>query len=227
MNAGDHRRLVEREVLHRLRKVQLRGRLDAIDAVSPVHLVGVHREDLFLRVALLDLKGEEHLLDLAFRRELVRQKQLSGELLGDRAGPAAAPASRGPPHGRNEEATNVDPAVVEERTVLGRDERVAQHGRNVGVGDDHAPFGGELADDGAVASDDAGDRSRRVLVERRDLREVTRKREEYAAGRARHRGEEEERRDAEVPGEAPGQSVHGLTVYGNRLACQRLFRLRA
>ena len=161
-----------------------------------VHLVGVHREDLFLRVPLLDLKGEEHLLDFSFRRELVRQEQLSRELLRDRAGPAAAAASHGPPHGRHEQAANADAAVLEERTVLGRDERVAQHRRNVGVRDDHAPFGRELADDGAVASDDAGDRSRRVLVERRDLREVT--------GKARTvrrpavpdtRGKEEERRD--------------------------------
>ena len=63
-DAGDERRLLERQLLVRLVEVQPRRGLDAVRAVAEVHLVAVDREDFLLRVALLDLEREDDLPDL-------------------------------------------------------------------------------------------------------------------------------------------------------------------
>src|SRR5438093_958283 len=64
-------------------------RLDPVRAVAEVHLVAVDREDLFFRVALLDLNGEDRFLDLALDRFFARQPELvaqvARDLLGERA----------------------------------------------------------------------------------------------------------------------------------------------
>ena len=90
-DAGDGRRLFERQLLGRLAEVQLRRRLHAVGAVAEVDLVAIHREDLGLRVALLDLDGDERLLDLALPRAVagreadVGGEQVARQLLGERA----------------------------------------------------------------------------------------------------------------------------------------------
>src|SRR6185503_18992723 len=94
-DAGDERRLFERELLVALVEVQPGRRLDAVGAVAEIHLVAVDREDLPLGVALLDLDGEDRLADLALERLLIRQAELILEvprqLLRERARPLRAP----------------------------------------------------------------------------------------------------------------------------------------
>ena len=70
-DAGDERRLLERQLLVRLVEIQPRRRLDAVRAVAEVHLVAVDREDLALGVALLDLDGEDRSRGSSARSELL------------------------------------------------------------------------------------------------------------------------------------------------------------
>ena len=62
---GDQRRLGQGQVLDRLAEVEAARRLDPVVAVAEVDLVAVEGEDLLLREVLLDLEGEDDLLDLA------------------------------------------------------------------------------------------------------------------------------------------------------------------
>jgi len=54
--------------------------------------------------------------------------------------------------------------VTFEAGVFGGDDRLAQPRRHVVITDDHAPFRGEGADFASVASEQAGDGVRAVLV---------------------------------------------------------------
>ena len=129
-DAGDERRLLERQLLVRLVEVEPRRRLDAVGAVAEVHLVAVDREDLLLRVPLLDLDREDRFANLALEGLLVGQAELilevARELLGQRAGALRAPPLDDVGERRDEDAPDVDAEVAVELGVLGRDDRLAQ-----------------------------------------------------------------------------------------------------
>ncbi len=172
-DAGDERRFFERQVVDALAEVHLRGGLDAVRAVAPVDLIAVQREDLFLRVPLLDLHRDDRFLDLPLPRPVAGGEADGG---GNRLR-ASCCVSVLPPgvrarrddvaHQRQHHARDAQPGVVEEPVVLGRDDGVAQDLGNLLVGDDRAALDGEVADDRAVASEHARDGVRRVVVERR------------------------------------------------------------
>ena len=147
-DAGDHRRLFDRQVLDRLAEVQLRRRLDAVGAVAEVHLVAVEREDLLLGVALLDLHRQQQLLDLALPGLLVGEEQLAGELLGQRAGAAGlAHLDQVGDDGAGQPG-EAQAEVLEEAGVLGGQDGLAHLQRDVVVAQDHATLDRELADHG-------------------------------------------------------------------------------
>ena len=75
-----------------LPKYRRDGGLHAVDAVPEVHLIAVEREDLVLRVALLDLNREDGFLDLPLPRLFIGEEQLARELLGQRARARGLPA---------------------------------------------------------------------------------------------------------------------------------------
>ena len=108
----------------------------------------------------------------------------------------------------DDDAPDVDAEVPVELGVLGRDDRLPQQRVDVVVADDDAALGGELADHLAVARVDARDRARRVVVERRDLRQVAGVGEEHAAEDAEHRRDDEQRDDAGVAGDADDDVGH-------------------
>ena len=155
-DAGDEGRFLERELLVRLAEIHARRGFDAVRAVPQVHLVAVDREDLALRVPLLDLDRENQLLHLplegvgkgllAFRREPELLLEIARELLRERAG------ALGPPHlddvGQRggADAPDVDAEMAVELRVFGGDDRLLQQRVDVVVADDDAPLGGELAD---------------------------------------------------------------------------------
>ena len=108
------------------REVGPRGHLDPPGVVQERDRVEVELKDLVLGIDPLDLARGDGLLELARERGLVADlvgEQVPGQLLGDRRGPAQAPARRragrdgAPP-------VEVDPAVRVEPPVLGRDERL-------------------------------------------------------------------------------------------------------
>ena len=82
-DAGEHRALVEREVLDILAEVRARRGLHAVGALAEVDLVEVELQDLRLRVLMLEPEGQEDFLDLALQRAVLRQVGVLGQLLRD------------------------------------------------------------------------------------------------------------------------------------------------
>ncbi len=109
----------------------------------------------------------------------------------------------------DEDARDADPEVPVETRVLGRHDGLAQRRRDVVVLHDDAALGGELADDLAVRRVDPRDGVRRVLVERGDVRQVARVGEQDAADDAEDGGDEEERDEPGVTGDAKDDVGHG------------------
>ena len=93
---GEQRRFLERQVLCRLPEIQARRGFGAVRPVAPRNVIAVEREDLALRVALLDLNRQERFLDLAVQRLLVGQEQIARQLLRQRAGAGALARGRRP-----------------------------------------------------------------------------------------------------------------------------------
>jgi len=98
--------------------------------------------------------------------------------------------------------------VLLEVAILGGDDGLAEHGSDVLVAHDDAPFGGELADDAALRRRQAGDGIGQVAVERTDLGDVVGKGEQYATHRPEARGQEQQHAD----GHAPGNGVHQVSI---------------
>ena len=115
--------------------------LHAVGAAAEVHGVEVAGEDLLLGDLLLELDRHHRFLDLAGGGLLGREVRLLHVLLGDGGAALAdalAPdvAVRGPG-----DAHGVDAAVLEEVPVLGGQHGVAQHRRDLVVGDQDAVLG--------------------------------------------------------------------------------------
>ena len=140
--------------LHALAEVVAAGGLDAVVAVAEVDLVGVHRQDLVLRVAPLDLEGDEGLVDLARERLAGREEDRARELLGQGRAALRVAALLEVRDERREGAAHVHAAVAEEVLVLGGDDRVAQDRGDVGPRDEDAPLDRVAGDRRAVAGHD-------------------------------------------------------------------------
>ena len=216
----DRRGLVEAEILRRLPEVEARGGLHAVDLVQ-VHLVAVQGENLALRVALLDLDGEDRLLDLPLPCPLVGQKEIPRELLRDGARAGGEAELDEVAHRRQGDPGRVQAEVLLEVGIFGGDDGVAQDRRDVVVADDHAALDGEVPDGLAVHADDPRDGARLEVVERRNARQVPRKGEQHAAHGPEHRRHDEQPDDDGLSGHAnhdPSQgSLRELPIADCRL----------
>ena len=142
---------------------------------SEPHLVGVEREDLALRIALLDVKRVVGLQELSLPRllepeTLASQPDVPGELHRDRAraGIGQIPLED-VRHQGDDDPGDVDPDVGEELSVFGRDDGVPEHLRDLVVTEDQPALRGELADQLPTTRVQARDGARRVPVELRDF----------------------------------------------------------
>ena len=123
---GDERGLRQRQSPHRRVEVRERCGLHADRVLAVEDPVQVLRENLILRVLLLDLGGEVRLLDLL--REAARRVwvvQVLGQLHGDGAA-ALPPAARRVVDGCADKAQVVDAVVLVEALVLDGHRGVAQ-----------------------------------------------------------------------------------------------------
>ena len=82
--AGEHRGLLQRDLPRAVAEIFLRGGLDPVGAGAEIDAVQVEFEDLILGIFVLEPEREDRFLNLARQRALLRQKQVLGELLGDR-----------------------------------------------------------------------------------------------------------------------------------------------
>jgi hypothetical protein len=177
-DAGEQCPFFEGHVSNRLAKVNLRRGLHAVGTMPPVDLVAVHREDLLLRVPLLDLHGDERLADFALVTAVANGKadfagkQIARELLRQRTGARRSSWRHEVADKREDHARNAEAGMIEEAAVLGRDDGVAQVFGNLLIGHEDATLDGEVADHGAVAVEHSRDGVWRVLVKRGDEGQV-------------------------------------------------------
>ena len=124
--ARDERRLRERHGARRFPEQVARHRLDAVDAAAQIDSIEIQLEDLRLGQLLLEQHREHGFLSLARRGALVREEQRARELLGQRAPTLQAiRAAHVPPHGPPQ-PDGIDPEMMVEAMILGRDHRVLE-----------------------------------------------------------------------------------------------------
>ena len=116
-----------RQLMHRLVEIQKRGRRNAISREAEIDFVQIELENLVLGVGALDLHREQRFRDLAGERHLVREQEVLRHLLGDRRGALGTAAGAVILHeqdARAHHALKIEPAMLVEVLVLGRQERV-------------------------------------------------------------------------------------------------------
>ncbi len=169
-HARDERSLGEREVLHVLAEVVLRGLLHAVASVSEVDVVQVEVEDLVLAQLLLEAPREDELLDLARQRPLGREQEQLHDLLCDGARALGRPTLGEVAEHRANDARVVQPLVLIEVRVLRRQHAEHQISRDP-IHRNHRPALAEhLAQRFPVAIDDVRRLGWPVIPERGDVR---------------------------------------------------------
>ena len=111
-------------------EVHVRRGLNAIRTATEVHDVQVALENVSLVVRLLELDRQHRFLCLTGERAVAVQVAVLDQLLGDRAAALERAATHVVPQG-SDDTTRVDTTMVEEVTVLRRDQRVDDHGRDL------------------------------------------------------------------------------------------------
>ncbi len=111
-----------------------------------VHLVGVHRKNLRLRVAALDLQREQNFLHFAAEAAVAAvEEKISGQLHRDGAGPAGDAALDDVADCGAEHARKVDAPVLFEVLVLDGGDGVVQHFRTLLISHQDAALQREAA----------------------------------------------------------------------------------
>ncbi len=182
---------------------ELALRLHPVVAVAEVDLIAVEGEDLLLGEVLLDLEGEDDLLDLPLGSLLGREEEQPRELHGEGGEALAVAAGAEVGEGGSRHAPHVDPDVLPEVRILHGDDRVAQDGRDVREGHHHALLDRELAEDRAVGREHLGDDVRLVVLEGGDLGQIALEGEEDPQQGSAQDGRREEGGDG---GAAQGQN---------------------
>ena len=120
--AGQQGRFRQGQLAGGLAEIGLRRAVDAIGAGPEIDAVQIELEDFVLGEHLLQLIGQQHLLQLALHNPIRGEEQALGQLLGQGrgalAGAAGAPVGPGGPA----DALQVDGPVLVEAPVLGRHE---------------------------------------------------------------------------------------------------------
>src|SRR5947208_1899541 len=104
--------------------------IEAVGVISVVHLVEVGRQDPLLRPLPVELRGEARFLELALHRPLVRDVEVSDELLCDRRAALDDPPRPDVGDRGTRDALGVDAAVLVEAAVLDGDRRLADPRRH-------------------------------------------------------------------------------------------------
>jgi hypothetical protein len=220
-DGGDGRRFLQRQLLRGFVEVRARRRFHAVQPRAEVDLVGVHRQDFALGVALFNLDGDQNLLGLALEAfqsaalkdavlHVLSQEQCPRELLRNRAGAVALPGQDVPDR-RHDHPRDADAEVALEPGIFGGDDRLPQHRCHVVVADDHATLDREFADLLAVAGEQARDGVRAVVVEGADLRQVAGVREQHAAQGSQRGGDQEEENEDSLKAD-PQHEPRALTA---------------
>src|SRR5579884_404319 len=140
-----------------LAEVILRSSLKAVDTMAEVYLISVKGKNLLLGKSMLNLNGEQGLLQLAAKGALVIQKEIAGELHGESRGALCAGFRRKVVICRPQHAEDVDAPMALEIFVFDRDDGFAQQWREIIVVDGDAPLQGKRTKDASMRVVKLGD----------------------------------------------------------------------
>src|SRR5579864_3273 len=152
--------------------------------MSECNLVGVQSEDLRLGEAALDLDREHGLLHLALPVAVGGKEQVARELHGQRGRALDFASGFDVTVGSADDAPEVYPGVTVEIFVFDRDQRVAEHRREIVVAHDDSSLQRERADDFSVIIIEFSDRAGPIGFERVHLGQVGGVYEQQATGGA-------------------------------------------
>ena len=145
--AGDDRRLGDRERRRAVPEEAARGGVDAVGAAAEIDAVQIEFEDLVLGEAPFERERQDRLAQLAGEGALVGEEDVAGELLGD-GRDAAHPVAAGDAEPEAaDDADRIDAEMRAEAAVLDRDHRVAHHRRDPVVGQPFAEHRAHRLDD--------------------------------------------------------------------------------
>jgi hypothetical protein len=126
-DAGDERRLAEREIGRRLPEHLPRHRLDAVDTAAQVDAIEIQLQDLALRQKDLEHRREHRFLQLAAVGPGIREVQCAGKLLRDRAAALRAVGSQVVER-RTRQRDGIDARMQVETVIFNGDHRVLEIG---------------------------------------------------------------------------------------------------
>ena len=149
--AGDQRRLGQRQVPDLLVEVDLGGGADAVGSLPQEDPVQVLGQDLLLGELVLEAQGEEHLVQLATKCPLGREQRIARELHRNGAPALANAACRQVRGHRPHQPLPVHARMLEETIVFGRQEGVDEHLWDFGGRDRYAALLADLRDQQSVA----------------------------------------------------------------------------
>ena len=181
------------------------GRLRSVGSLAEVHGVEVLRQDLLLRVPVLQLPREDRLVELPAKGVRIAHVELLHELLRDGRPTLDHVPALHVLDGRTKDRLQIDAVMAVEAAVLDRDGGVAERLGDLRAGEHDAVLGRvQLGDQRSVRRVEEG------RLRQRTGREVVEVRQ-AAAGR--HGGEQRQRARA-VPGlfASPGKRTPGPAV---------------
>ena len=152
--AGDDRRLGDRELGRAVAEEAARSGVDAIGAAAEIDAVEIELEDLVLGEAPFERHRQYGLAQLAGEAAIVVEEDVAGELLGDGRA-ALRPAAALDAHDQGaDDADRIDADMRAEAAVLDRDHRVAHDRRDPVVGQPFAEHRAHRLDDVAIGGAD-------------------------------------------------------------------------
>src|SRR5690606_20568903 len=117
--AGDHRQLRQVQVVQGLAVVDLGGGLDAVGAAAEEDLVDVQFEDVFFGQDVLDLQGQDYLVEFTEESLVLTEEEVARHLHGDGGAAGAYLAVAHQFAGGTRQALEVNAVVTEEAFVFG------------------------------------------------------------------------------------------------------------
>jgi hypothetical protein len=165
----------DREFVHRFVEIDQRCSCDAVGAEAEIDFVEVEFENAVLRIGSLDTHRQQGFLDLTGERDLVGQKEVLRNLLGDRRGAlrtAIGAEILRIQNGGARHAGEVDAAMLVEVLVFGGEERVDDQLRNRLDRQIEAALLGVFAEQRAIRRVDARHDRRLVILKLRIVRQV-------------------------------------------------------
>src|SRR5215813_8876806 len=139
-HAGKKRAFLERELVRRLAEIAARRHLDAPGAAAEINGIEIKLENLPLAQRVLDPRRQNHLADLALVGQVFAYQQVLDDLLGDGRAALRAPGRGKIADEGADQAALVDPLVLIEAFVLGREKSLLHVLRDIGEWNPHPPL---------------------------------------------------------------------------------------